>query len=63
MTARLKPSPVRTGNRGSDLDHVYCCDPSLALCGADISDQPEIDDDRVISCVVCNDLEGQPCTC
>lgn len=24
-----------------DVDHLYCCDPDIALCGLDISDVPE----------------------
>jgi hypothetical protein len=55
------PTPARTGPGGTDLDHIYCCDPDVALCGTDISDAPEIDPNSEINCVVCADLEFQPC--
>lgn len=62
MTTSLAPAPVKTTNGSSDLDHLYCCDPDLALCGTDVSDVPEIDADSDITCVVCADLDGEPCS-
>jgi hypothetical protein len=58
----LAPAPDRTTTGSGDLDHVYCCDPDLALCGTDVSDVPEIDPDTDVDCIVCNDLDGQPCS-
>jgi hypothetical protein len=55
------PQPSTTGT-SIDLTHVYCCNPDLALCGEDVSDTPEVDEDGQL-CVVCDDLEEQPCTC
>lgn len=47
-----------------DLCHVYCCDPTTAWCGTDVSDAPEVDESTDLDCVVCADLEDQPCpTC
>jgi hypothetical protein len=49
-------------NDDSWLDHWYCCDPRVALCGAAIV---EWDDDEVCpehECVVCRDLLEVPCS-
>lgn len=43
------------------LRHVYCCDPETALCGTDLSDTDETDDDDAPTCVVCLDLEDVTC--
>lgn len=51
--AELAASAPAAGD--SDLNHYYCCDPNVALCGTDISAMPETDED--IDCVVCADLE------
>lgn len=32
--------PRATAQSVAGVDHVYCCDPDVALCGADISDLP-----------------------
>lgn len=45
-----------------ELDHIYCCSPDVSLCGLDISRHPVIDVDEHL-CVVCEDLEDEPCTC
>jgi len=55
----LAPSSRATSD-GTDLNHIYCCDPDTALCGTDVSGQPETDLDEA-NCVVCLDLEDQPC--
>lgn len=61
MTA-LAIAPVRSaGGIGVDITHLYCCDPDVGICGEDLSDTPEVDDGQL--CVVCADLEDQPCTC
>ena len=48
-----------------DLDHIFCgCSEDRGLCGADLTDVPEIpwgDDDVPETCVVCLDLEPLPC--
>lgn len=44
------------------MTHVYCyCDENLALCGTDITGWQEAEDDEDTECVVCLDLEDQPC--
>jgi hypothetical protein len=56
LPSRQGPS----GAAGADINHWYCCDPDRALCGADVSDEPEIDQDP--DCVVCEDLCERPCS-
>lgn len=56
------PAPSTTSTNDDGLTHIYCCDPNLALCGNDLSDTPEVEEDGIV-CVVCEDLEEQPCTC
>lgn len=59
MTApALASAPLSTG--GDELTHWHCCNPSRALCGADLTDSPEVDEDA--DCVVCVDLEDAPCS-
>lgn len=60
MSTTLAPSTART-DVDSDLNHIYCCNPNIAICGTDVSAHPEVDDD--INCVVCLDLEGGECDC
>lgn len=55
------PQPSTTGT-DTDLTHLYCCDPDIAICGEDLSGTPEVDEDGQL-CVVCEDLEFQPCAC
>ncbi|WUH94609.1 hypothetical protein OG900_33640 [Streptomyces sp. NBC_00433] len=44
------------------LDHVYCCDPDIALCGTDISGADFAAFDAA-SCVVCADLDDTDAPC
>jgi hypothetical protein len=40
----LLPRPVDIGNDPDEVDHLYCpCTPDLALCGVDVSEEPEHD--------------------
>lgn len=43
--------------------HVCCkCSPDIALCGEDMTGEPWSDwNGHRTSCVVCDDLELQPC--
>ena len=59
-TALLSTTESRQGSADDDLSHIYYCDPDRALCGADLADVPEIEDDDT-DCIVCLDLEEQPC--
>lgn len=56
-------SLARSEGGTTDITHVWCCDPDVALCGEDVSTEPEVPDGVGIDCVVCVDLEDQPCTC
>ncbi|MFF8997104.1 hypothetical protein ACF1GW_30780 [Streptomyces achromogenes] len=56
------PAPVAdTTGYDNETTHVYCCDPNTALCGWDVSDTPEVPDGVGHDCIVCTDLETQPC--
>lgn len=44
---------TRTGTDSPLLEHIWCCDPTTALCGADTTGA--IDDGHA-NCVVCIDL-------
>lgn len=58
----VRPAAQQARTAGADENHIYCCNPDLALCGADLSQTPE-DPDSDTTCVVCTDLEAsaQPC--
>lgn len=58
-TTQSAPTVGRTSGGPDELDHLYCCDPDLALCGTDISGHEDNDADG--TCVVCLDLEFAPC--
>ena len=59
-TSTLAPTPL-TSHDAADETHVVCCNPEIALCGSDVSGTPWVDQDEEATCVVCHDLEGQPC--
>lgn len=55
MTA-LDTHPIPTTTDGDDIGHlVCCCNEDLAMCGADVTDEPWGADDTP-ECVVCRDL-------
>jgi hypothetical protein len=52
---------------GDEVQHVFCCDPLVGLCGADLSPDAGVTDewtDDDFPCVVCEDLDasGVPCS-
>jgi hypothetical protein len=62
VNAQVAPT-INPASTGSDeLNHIYCCDPDIALCGTDISADNEVDLD-VANCVVCLDLEAAALPC
>lgn len=66
MTTATTEAPLVTtdGPNGTDdeLDHLFCCDETVALCGADISDQEIVEEsDQLFPCVVCRDMEYRAC--
>jgi hypothetical protein len=40
-----------------DVDHLYCCDPDLSLCGEDISGSAEVYVDEGNVCPLCDVLD------
>lgn len=60
MTTALAPATELTGF-DNDTTHVTCCDPDTALCGWDVSNTPVVSDGVGHDCIVCVDLEDQPC--
>lgn len=60
-TAAPATAPTATAV-GNDLNHIYCCDPDVALCSADISSHVEVDYDEA-NCVVCVNLEESGARC
>ena len=58
MSAPLTAQQAARHDDGDDsLDHFYCCeDENLALCGADVTDSPIVDQ-AAHPCVVCTDLD------
>lgn len=50
------------GDTDDELVHYYCeCNPDIALCGWDLTDREETDDEA--GCVVCADLEAAEAPC
>lgn len=56
-----EPKSFEDGGDSDDLVHVACeCSEELSLCGVDLtSEAGDFTDDEM--CVVCKDLEPQPC--
>lgn len=61
-TPACAPTLARTEGSNDAITHVWCCDPDLALCGEDVSAEPEVPDGVGVDCVVCIDLEDHPCS-
>ena len=57
----MQLSPEKTERKvGETLDHLYCCDEDLSLCGLDISGHEEVDYMEDL-CIVCWGLEYSIC--
>lgn len=56
------PQP-NTGDSQPEPYHYFCCDPNKALCGEDLTEDPEIEYDanKHQLCVVCDDLDNYTC--
>lgn len=59
-TTHLDPSPTNTDD-GPDISHIYCHNPNRSLCGEGLTNMEESDGTKEQHCVVCVDLEKQPC--
>ena len=55
------PAPSRGDNDTDVIHHLWCCDPSTALCGTDVSGDEEETPEAGLACVVCVDLKDKPC--
>ena len=54
--------PSTTATEAEETCHLFCCDMDLSTCGTDISDEAVVyDPPRGAVCVVCDDLDWQPC--
>jgi hypothetical protein len=66
MTLTAPAAPV-TSSSEDGLDHIYCCDPNVSLCGADISEEDDlgpVDIDELDNpCPKCEAIENldEPC--
>lgn len=62
MTTSTLPAPTRSDTAGDDLDHFYCCDENVAMCGVDLTGVPEADNvgDLCPLCALVNE-SGLPC--
>jgi hypothetical protein len=51
------------GSDEDDVEHLYCCDPDVAVCGLDLSDYDENDDpiDDCKICELCERAKHLPC--
>lgn len=58
MTTATLPTPTATGPDTDDFEHLWCCDPDRALCGADLSEDDDVGDaDLEAPCPMCEALE------
>lgn len=64
MTTLVPEPEAASTDHGDGMAHAACpCWPDIALCGVDVSGLPWADDDAELAnpCVVCLDLDEQPC--
>lgn len=40
MTTATLPAPTVADGQPDQVDHIYCCDEDIALCGADLTAVP-----------------------
>lgn len=56
----IRPADINT-DIGPPVVHVFCdCSPHVTLCGLD-EEMPFVETEEDPGCVVCDDLEPQPC--
>lgn len=66
MTKKIEVDPVTTKEPETpDVFHSYCCDENTALCGHDISGEPETDGEGYgeVHCKVCEEKYDQDVGC
>lgn len=59
-TPTLAPADACT-DLSDGTTHIFCCNRERSLCGQDLTEVPEVPDGVGHDCVVCLDLETQPC--
>jgi len=61
VSTKIKPRPADSDiGSNDDMDHYFCCDENLALCGTDVTGMP-FGRTAGFMCVVCEELRYQPC--
>lgn len=55
-----RPATAPSGS-GDEVDHLYCCDRNLAMCGMDLSQVPETEITRL--CRYCDYIETENLPC
>lgn len=63
MTTAPAPAAVETRPAPEDprLTHLFCCDPTVSLCGLDLSRTPHGMKPGEAECAVCYDLLDEIC--
>lgn len=57
---------TRLADTDPDIEHLYCCDPNRAWCGADISAAPEYPDGGArehLDCALCHMANDASAAC
>lgn len=65
MTTTLtEPDQTRPDADDGDLVHFWCCDQNVAMCGADISDEPLVPDASAEEvCTLCRIVDDNRWAC
>jgi hypothetical protein len=58
MATAISPAPPAPAG----VDHIYCCDEDVAMCGADLSDVPEGNEFPTM-CPTCVDAQVRRVAC
>lgn len=64
MATATLPVPTRGDLTVDDVDHLYCCDENVAMCGVDLTDVAEEvfgEDDPLCPMCALVDETGMPC--
>lgn len=66
MITSTLPERTSPDVEDDDFEHYYCCNPNVAFCGADVTDDVDVGDDfdPECPCPMCEVLLGTVCpTC
>jgi hypothetical protein len=53
MSTATLPAPTVLDVADDNVDHIYCCDEEVSLCGMDISGEPEVEPGTHPTCPLC----------